>query len=247
MGGEAGGGVHAVGARIVVAEGLGHDDVRIFQAALKEVLAPALDGGEGIGEDGGAVEHEERPAIDADVAGVGEEGLERGGEVTVVFDGVLLLHEDLGVFAVPATGPALVGPVDAEGHIEVGHGEQVLQRGFEQAAAVEPVVMEAEAVYAVAAGEGDLAAKHVGRTEVVEAELARQARLIVSDEAGYRLGDVGPLGEALAPPRVVFGNCVELREVIGDEPDLTGGGREGDGRVILKEGAGPGIEADLIE
>ena len=42
-------------------------------------------------------------------------------------------------------------------------------------------------------------------------------RLVVAVEQRLRLGDVGPLGEALAPPVVVFRDRVELRQVEGDQ------------------------------
>ncbi len=42
-------------------------------------------------------------------------------------------------------------------------------------------------------------------------------RLVVPHELRHRLRHVGPLGEAAAPPRVVLGNGMVLRQVEGDE------------------------------
>ena len=55
----------------------------------------------------------------------------------------------------------------------------------------------------------------VGRRVVqpVVAEVARDARLVVPGEPRQAAADVGPLGEPVAPPGVVLGDAVELRQV----------------------------------
>ena len=121
--------------------------------------------------------------------------------------------------SVPAPGPVLVGPAQAEREVEVRVGQQLIERLAQQPSAAEPVVVIAEPVQPVEPGQLDLPALHVGQPEVVEPELAGQMRLIVAGELRLAAGDVGPLGESLSPPLVVLGDRVELRQVERDRLD----------------------------
>lgn len=107
--------------------------------------------------------------------------------------------------------------------------------------------MEAEAGDAVAAGQGCLLLEDGGIGEVVEAERAGEAGLVVALEAGEGLGDVGPFGEAGAPPAVVFGNGVELGKVEGDKSEGGVGRRVGAGPVRLVVRAGCGVGGVLVK
>ncbi len=81
---------------------------------------------------------------------------------------------------------------------------------------------------ACGAGELDLAASVSGRVEVVEAEVARQPRLVVAGEAGNAAHTLRHSVKPFAPPFVVLGNRVELRQVERDQlrpPRLTRGDR----------------------
>ncbi len=84
----------------------------------------------------------------------------------------------------------------------------------------EPVVVVAETADTGLASQLDLAALHLLETEIVEAELARKARLIVTVEQGLRLARVRPLGEALAPETIVLRGRVELRQIEGDQANV---------------------------
>ena len=58
-------------------------------------------------------------------------------------------------------------------------------------------------------------------TDFVEAEIVKpkfpgQLRLVVAGKLGPGFGHIGPLGESLAPPVVVFRNGMELRQIEGD-------------------------------
>ena len=52
----------------------------------------------------------------------------------------------------------------------------------------------------------------------IEAEFPWEVRLVVPFEQGYRLDDIRPLREALAPPAVILGGRVELWQIEGDYP-----------------------------
>ena len=56
----------------------------------------------------------------------------------------------------------------------------------------------------------------LGQPQVVEAEVGGQRRLVVPAEERSGRADVGPLGEAGAPPLVVLRDRMELRQVEGD-------------------------------
>src|SRR5262245_53048119 len=70
---------------------------------------------------------------------------------------------------------------------------------------------------------------HLWRTQVVEAEVRRQMRLIVAVEERPRLRGVRPLGEASAPPAVVLRNRIELRQVERQEARTRGVGTDLEG------------------
>src|SRR3546814_5887740 len=79
-----------------------------------------------------------------------------------------------------------------------------------------PVEIVAERRDAVAPRQLRLRVTRLGDAKVVEAEIGRQPRLLVTVEQRAGTGDVGPFGEALAPPGVVLRHRMVLRQVEGD-------------------------------
>ena len=75
---------------------------------------------------------------------------------------------------------------------------------------------------AVARRELRLREANLGSAKIAEPEISRDVRLVVTAKEWTRLADVGPLCETPPPPRVVFRNRVELRQV---ERDGAGSGR----------------------
>jgi hypothetical protein len=94
-------------------------------------------------------------------------------------------------------------------------------------------------MHAAGLGHLHLAAHRVGRVEAVEAEVARHARLVVAAETRQAARDVGPFGEAGAPPGVVLGEGVELRQVVGEQLDAARGAL-GQRAELLEVGARAG-------
>jgi hypothetical protein len=236
--------VEAVGARVAVAEGLGHDEQRVFAVALPEQVAPAREGGGGIGHDAGAVEHEQRPALDADVARVREAAGERGEQIVLVARPVVLGNEHVLLGTVPAPGPVLVGPHQAEREVNIPVRKHGVERRFQQAAAVEGVEIPDEAFDPGAAGEVRLLAQGRGAVQPIMPEVARDAGLVVPGEPGQAAGQVGPFREPAAPPAVVLRDGVELGEVEGEHAREPGRLRW-QGRHVLEEGVPLHVAPDL--
>ena len=99
--------------------------------------------------------------------------------------------------------------------------QDLVDGALQQPPALEPVVVVAEGVDAVLAGQRRLGRAGLGEAQIVEAQVRRQLGLLVAREARPRPGDVGPLGEALAPPLVVLGGGVVLGQVEGDRAGVA--------------------------
>ena len=192
---------------------------------------PDIDEGLGVGEGFGAKESEDRAAVDADVAGV-EEGGEEGIEVAFVVIGAWVSLFDERAFwgTIPVAAPGIICPGEAEGEIGFFGGEDFVEGAFEDASAGEPIVPVAEGFHAGGASEIGLGGARFGDAEVIEAEVGGESGLVVIGEEGFRFGDIGPFGEACAPPLAIFGDGVELGEVESDESWFTHG--EGSGAEL---------------
>ena len=193
---------------------LRHDEQRVL-ACGREPAAPACHGT--WRDQAGAVHHQHGPPAQPDVAGVAEVAQERLDQVRLVGGAVVLRQQHLVFRAVPAARPVLVGPHQAERQVDARVRQQRLQGPVQQAAAVERVHVEHEAVDAGAAGHVRLPPQHLRAVQAVEAQVARDARLVVPGEARQGAADVGPFREALAPPGVVLRDGVELRQVEGQD------------------------------
>ena len=236
--------IQAVRRRVVVVEGLRHHHDGVFVELGAEDVAPALDGLLRIRDQAGAVDHQQRPALDPDVAAVGEVLGELGGHLGIVVRPVVLRDQHLALGAVPAPGPVLVRPHQGEGHVDGLVVEEAPDRLFHQPPAVEPVVVEHETMHAAGLGHLDLVAERLVAVQPVEAEVARHPRLVVPLEARHPAHEVGPFGEAGAPPAVILAEGVELRQVIGQQLDLPDRrGRQRQRFLIL--GRRLGIALDL--
>lgn len=192
---------------------------------------PEIDEGLGVGEGFGAKESEDGAAVDAEVAGV-EEGGEEGIEVAFVVIGAWVSLFDERAFwgTVPVAAPGIVCPSEAEGEIGFFGGEDFIEGAFEDASTGEPVVPVAEGFDAGSASEIGLGGAGFGDAEVIEAEVGGESGLVVMGEEGLGFGDIGPFGEAWAPPLIIFGDGVELGEVESDESWFTHG--EGSGAEL---------------
>src|SRR5262249_36819145 len=101
------------------------------------------------GEPVRAVDEEKWPAVHPDVPPVPKRPDEPTDMGAVVLLRVLLLDQDCLIQAVPAPRPVFVGPAEAEGEVRLSGFPDLVQRPLQQAPAVEPVMVVAEAVDAV--------------------------------------------------------------------------------------------------
>ena len=117
----------------------------------------------------------------------------------------------------PTAGPALIGPAKAEGEIGLTCAEDLSDGTLQQLLTTEPIVVVAEAMDAVLAGEIGLLLTHLRKTEVVVAEICGKVGLVVAGKERGGSGYIAPLGETRAPPLIVFRNRVILGEVKGNK------------------------------
>lgn len=129
---------------------------------------------------------------------------------------MLLTDQNVVFHTVPAPAPVLVGPAEAERQVDVRRLEELVDRLLQQAFAGEPEIVEAEAADTIKLRQRGLLAHDVDKTQIIEAQFARQVRLIMPEELRHGPADVRPFGEARAPPFIVLGDRVELRQVEGD-------------------------------
>ena len=137
--------VEAERARIDVVEGLRHHEDRALAESLGEQAPPALERRGRVGDEARAIDHQQRPAVEPDIAGIAEMAGEVGRAPLVVSRVVVLGDQHLVLGAVPAPRPVLVGPHQAEADVDVGRSEEHLQRLLQQPPAVEIIVVEHEA------------------------------------------------------------------------------------------------------
>ena len=240
------GAVEAEFRRIGGVEALRHHQHRVLAMVAAEQPAPARHGGAGVGDQPGAVDHQHRAAGDADIARVAEMPGQAVHQRPLVAAPPVLRDQHLLVRAVPAAGPVLVRPHQAEREIQRGLGQHRLDRVVEQAAAVEPVEIMHEAEQPGIARQLDLPAHGLRVGQRIMAEVARDARLVMPGEARHGAGDRRPFGESGAPPGIVLGHRMELRQVIGQNLGPPRGGA-GQRHHLLEARAGAGGTAHLLE
>ena len=223
---ELDGRVEAAGAWVHLGKALRHHQQWVLAVALAEQGAPACHAGRGVGDQGGAIDHQQRSAPhlrtrrlgsrQADVAGVAKMPGEAIHQRHVVLGPVILADQHVVIRAVPPPCPILVGPHQAKRKIHARLGEHRLGRRLQQAAAVEPVEIMHEAEQPGIARHRHLAAHRCGAVQRVVAQVARHPRLVVALEARHGAGDRSPFGEAGAPPFVIFRYRMELRQVVSE-------------------------------
>ena len=136
----------------------------------------------------------------------------------VVFRRVLLRHEDISFFAKPTTRPRLVRPSETKAEIRFSKVGHVVDWSSEEAPSVEPIMPIAESLDTMATSHISLRLPNLREPEIVETQVSGQMGLVVEPEQRFAPRDEGPLGEALAPPGVVFENWMELGQIERDNP-----------------------------
>ena len=190
-------------------------EVEVGNAQPLGLFAPEGEGPLGVGQLLGPVDEQHGLTVDLDVAVV----LERLGQVADVSEVVLfaepLRHQDGAGLGVPVARPLFVGPAQGEGEVGGAGLQDLFERALEESFPVEPVVVVDESGDPVLTSQVGLGLTDLRKAEVVVAKFGGDVRLVVPRKEGLRLVHVGPLGKPLAPPLVVLGDRVVLREVEG--------------------------------
>lgn len=205
---------HALHGRGGVAHG---NEVDAFEPTLLRPFTPQVHKERHIREMVWIPDEEDGLVIDGDIAMV-LEGLECILEVhsVVGFAEILLFgDDDLRVChtlaALPRLGcPVVIGPGETERKIGLTRGNDLVEWSFKQHFSIAaPVMPIGKALYACFTSQLCLFFAHLGHTQVVEAQVGRDAWLMVSLEQGLALDDVVPFGETLSPNVVVLGGWGE--------------------------------------
>ncbi len=131
--------------------------------------------------------------------------------------GVSLLLKDAVVCTVPDARPAGIRPGKAKGKIRLAACQNLIKRTLKQALAPKPIMPITKTLNPSLPRQGSLRLAHFWNAEVIETQIGGDMRLIMPAKEGFGFGNVGPLGEAIPPPGVVFRDRVILRKIVGDQ------------------------------
>ena len=165
------------------------------------------------------IDQKQRPAFDPDVPRVAERTAEPADVHQVVLDRVALIHQHVAFEPVPGARPVLVGPAQAEWQVGLTRRQDLVKGPLQEAAAREPVMIVAKPGDPVFPSEVSLGPPGIGEPEVVKPQVGRQVGLLVTLELRTSPGYIGPLGESRAPPLLILGDRMELRQIERDQAD----------------------------
>ena len=188
-------------------------EIEIWKARRSARLPPDFRSPRRLWKEHGSVNKEQRPTIDFDVPIVGKSRNQMLDVGLIILRRILLLQKNVGVHAIPASRPVLVGPAEAKGQLRGAGAKHLIEGPIQQAPPVEPIVVVAESRDAVRLGQFRLRLPSFGNAQVIEPEIRRQMRLIMSLEEWLRPDDISPFSKPFAPPLVVLRDRVILRQV----------------------------------
>ena len=191
-------------------------DKNLPHAQLSGLAPPQFNRACRIGQPRQPIDQKQRTAVNPDVTRIAESSRQPADVVQVIFVAVFLLNQDFLLLTVPAARPRLIGPAKAKGKVRLTTRQDFVDWPVQKSSAVEPIVIITKTVDAVFARQIGLGLAGFWQAQIVKAQISRELRLIMSFERWLRLGDIRPLGETFAPPRVVFRDRMKLREIKGD-------------------------------
>jgi len=180
------------------------------------LLAPDLRPTRRLGQRVRAVDEHQRSAGHTKVTPIFEHRQPGAHDRQRILGSVALPGKHLVFAPVPTPRPVLVRPADAEWKVGLSRSQNLVQRSFQEALAGEPVPVVAEPMEPVLAGERRLLDARLSDAKVIETKIGWEMRLVMSPEKRPGARDRTPLGEALAPPRVVLRSGMELGQVERD-------------------------------
>jgi hypothetical protein len=136
----------------------------------------------------------------------------------VIAKPVPLLYQDFVFPAVPAPRPVFIRPAKAKREVWFSAFPYVVHWTFKQPPATKPVVVVAKTIDPVLLGEIGLSRAGFRKPEIVESQVRRQMRLIMTLEELLRFDYVRPFRKTLAPPLIVFWNRMKLRQMESNGP-----------------------------
>jgi hypothetical protein len=127
----------------------------------------------------------------------------------------------------PGAIPRLIRPSEAKGKIRFAAVQDLIKNPLQNLAAItKPVVPVAESFNAVGAGQIGLGLPDFGHPQIVKPQISGQVGLLVAGKKRLCLGDVGPFGKSIAPPKIIFRNRMVLRQIKCYEPGFYVLGRD---------------------
>ena len=221
MGRKLHGGVHAKRLGILKIECLEACQIDLSKPFSSANFPPMREGRIGIGKQSRTINSKQRTPIDPDIAPIPQSRKNIPDKPLVTLIRMLLTHEHFVLFAIPATRPVFVRPTKAKRKIRLPAGEKTIRRHFQQSAAIEPIVIEAKAVYPELSRHLRLFLHDARIAQIVVANVRmRNVRLIMTPELRPASANVRPLRKTFAPPRVVLRNAMKLRQIESNRLDI---------------------------
>src|SRR5215469_17774303 len=131
----------------------------------------------------------------------------------IPFAGVGLRNEYLVLQTMPDAGPSLVRPAQTEWKFWLAGRDDFVKGSVEKAFARKPIMVVAKSLYAETFGHLGLLRPCFRYPQVIKAKIRRHMRLIMPTKQRSRLRRVGPFCKTCAPPRIIFGYRMKLRQV----------------------------------
>src|SRR6185312_1771106 len=183
---------------------------------LSAMISPEPQGGGSIGKNRWPIQDNKRPSVYTNISRVTKQWLERHNKITVIFRRVVLPNQDFLVQTIPAPSPIFIRPADTEWEIDIVAGEELLYRPLQQSPSSKPIIMKAEPVNPIQFRQLHLPTHNVDQAQVIKTQLPRKLGLLVPDKLGNSLGYIRPLCKSFAPPTIVLGNRMKLRQIKGN-------------------------------
>src|SRR6266478_5696649 len=129
---------------------------------------------------------------------------------------VRLLHQHLRIAAIPNARPILVRPAKAKREVRVTRSQHFVERTSKKPFACKPVVIVAKAGDSILPRQFGLRFARFRNTKIIKTEIGGQMRLIMPAKQRTCFRDVRPLSKSFAPPCVILGYRMILRQIKGD-------------------------------
>ena len=118
------------------------------------------------------------------IARVAQKGSQVTNKSDIAFGRVVLGDENVVFQAIPAASPVFIGPANTERKIDILVVKIIVERSFEQAFTVKPVIIKSKTMDAIFASQFNLAFFHFWQTQIIKSEFAGQVWLVCPTNCG---------------------------------------------------------------